>query len=463
MSLTVGDGLSVSRYRELNRTDEIREKPVAPPPNPAADSRVAENNLFGTVRRNNIERNFTAAQFTPQKAPLGSDATSALPKNAPPTPFQATEQIKKLPVPVQSDVPAVQAYNRQRAEIADAAIANGKPPQREDFNSLPGRTADFEYREALSGYNAAVAELRDVSTRATAKPNELPLDAPLAPYAALERIKQIPVPNPSDAAALDRYIQQTQTIAESSLEQSPPPTRADFNGLPPQVANMEHRDALQAYNQIAAELQPYADGISYVRYDATVNYMYDEMITNLDSQEFKFIKDNLDLAANPPLFSDPNATTGYVTAALTKFYNQVKTGGPWDHKPILEEKLGLEPGVDLRFPVRGDTEHEVFYDIWSNVHYGYVGTAAGFAEGELQTAADIAEEGTGKNDPADKITIQIGIDLWNKYGENMTKEQFEAEIQTRLPEIIAAQQTKEYTDKNGDFQHVSDISEGNRR
>jgi hypothetical protein len=461
MSLRIDGGIITPQRKEIEPKKIAAQQPTVPQTVPAADNRVGENSLFGMLRKNTVQQAAVAMNFLPQM-PVPTDVDAPAATN-PPTPYEALEQIKNLPVPNADDTAAVRTYNQQRAEIADRAVQNAVPPSREDYSSLPGRLADYEYREALSYYNSSISELEDIRMRAVASPNELPIDAPLAPYAALERIDQIPVPDPSDAGALDQYIEQTRTIAEASLELAQPPKRSDFNGLPPRLANMEYQDALSAYNSAVSELQPFADGVSYVRYDATVDFMYEEMMTNLDSEEFKFIKDNLDLISDPPLFSDPNASTGYLTAALTKFYDQVKTGGPWDHKPILEDMLGLEEGVDLRFPVRGDAEHEVFYDVWSNIHYGYIGTAAGFGEGELQKAADIAEEGTGKNDPADKLTIQIGIDLWNKYGENMTQEQFEAEVQAQIPDLIAAQETSEYTDKNGDFQHVSDINEGNRR
>lgn len=461
MSLTIDGGIRFPRRTEIEPKKIELPKPIVAKIVPADNNRIIENNLFGALRKIGIQRKPIALNFAPKMPVSGDAATPANVKS--PTPYGAIEQIKKLSVPSQIDIPAIKIYNQQRAQIADNAVANGKPPTRKDFSTLPGGMANYEYREALSSYNSSIADLKDISTRATKKPNELPLDAPLAPYAALERIKQIPVPDPADAAALDQYIQQTQTIAEASLGQAQPPNRDNYKGLPPKLAQMEYQDALQYYNSAVSELKPFADGISYVRYDATVDYMYGEMKGNLNSEEFKDIKGYLDLVSDPPLFSDPNASLGYLTAAATKFYNQVKTGGPWDHKPILREKLGLEEGVDLRFPVRGDTEHEVFYDIWSNIHYGYIGTAAGFGEGELQKAADISEHGTGKNDPADKLTVQIGIDLWNKYGADMTKEQFDYEVRSRIPELITAQESKDYTDKNGDFQHVSSIYEGNRR
>ena len=82
----------------------------------------------------------------------------------------------------------------------------------------------------------------------------------------------------------------------------------------------------------------------------------------------------------------------------------VRPGGPWDHKPQLQRMFQLDdphqcawrPSAafdrrcDFHFPIEGDGEHEYYYDIWSNIHYGYVGRAAGFSALELQLGHRLA-------------------------------------------------------------------------
>lgn len=58
--------------------------------------------------------------------------------------------------------------------------------------------------------------------------------------------------------------------------------------------------------------------------------------------------------------------------ALVLWTERVGQNRPWDHKPIIRETIG---GIRHK---QGD--YEYFYDIWSNIHYGYVGMAAGFSE-----------------------------------------------------------------------------------
>lgn len=70
---------------------------------------------------------------------------------------------------------------------------------------------------------------------------------------------------------------------------------------------------------------------------------------------------------------------------------------------------------DFFFPIIGDTAHEYFYDIWSNIHYGYVGRAAGFDSNTLQTGAGLGGI-AGANDAADVLSVSIGTSLWETYG-----------------------------------------------
>ncbi len=79
------------------------------------------------------------------------------------------------------------------------------------------------------------------------------------------------------------------------------------------------------------------------------------------------------------------------------------------------------------------------FDIWSNIHYGYVGRATGFSQPELTGGAGIEQIGSDLynyrhthqwphrspgadnwaaswDDPSDNAAIQIGIHLWDQYG-----------------------------------------------
>ena len=150
---------------------------------------------------------------------------------------------------------------------------------------------------------------------------------------------------------------------------------------------------------------PYHDCGSLDRYNTTINYMHGEMVQNAQSTTVGYIQ------------SVDGVTKNAVWGAM------VAPNSVWDHKPKLRDMLGLyQEQQDFYFPIEGDTEYEYFYDIWSNIHYGYVGMAAGFEAETLQAGAAVAGW-AGRNDEYDVLSIQIGIDLWEEYGLALTSEQ----------------------------------------
>lgn len=113
------------------------------------------------------------------------------------------------------------------------------------------------------------------------------------------------------------------------------------------------------------------------------------------------------------------------TVAYARWARQVRQNGPWDHKPHIGKN----------FPARSPYHHHYhgrtyYYDIWSNIHYGYVGRACGFTRGELLDGAGLEQIGSTLlrggwpteeagtrgmrrfDDPSDRRSIQIGIDLY---------------------------------------------------
>lgn len=72
--------------------------------------------------------------------------------------------------------------------------------------------------------------------------------------------------------------------------------------------------------------------------------------------------------------------------------------------------------------------HDYFLDVWSNIHYGFVGRYCGFSEDFLNFGSDAQQflsnlkrfDFSG-DDPADKITIQLGMDLYTKYKDRVNE------------------------------------------
>ena len=100
-----------------------------------------------------------------------------------------------------------------------------------------------------------------------------------------------------------------------------------------------------------------------------------------------------------------------------KFTDLVKAGARWDHKGRLLEEVGenirLCGLLDCRW---------YRYDVIANIHFGYIGRAAGFTGLELHVGTGQAQSkdtpGTGVwyalgDDPLDYNAVQMGIDLFN--------------------------------------------------
>jgi len=128
-------------------------------------------------------------------------------------------------------------------------------------------------------------------------------------------------------------------------------------------------------------------------------------------------------------------------ARIKKYAGPLAPGlGNWDHKPILTGEGSPVPEIIEERPEKPWGYSTVgsrlyYFDIWSNIHYGYVGRASGFSQPELTGGAGIEQIGSdfwsgitpqrspdadnwaaSWDNPSDNAAIQIGIRLWDQYG-----------------------------------------------
>jgi hypothetical protein len=88
--------------------------------------------------------------------------------------------------------------------------------------------------------------------------------------------------------------------------------------------------------------------------------------------------------------------------------------GIWDHKPYIQKKWTVIQWIDFT-PIGKAEQVDFYYDVWSNIHYGYVGRAAGFTEQELidWAANENAISNPGVPEPiSDRRAIEIGSRLY---------------------------------------------------
>ena len=92
----------------------------------------------------------------------------------------------------------------------------------------------------------------------------------------------------------------------------------------------------------------------------------------------------------PPNFASMGM--GMKMGAYTIWAERVGPNRPWDHKPILAARLRKQKIFRGGWQRYGNEDY--FYDIWSNIHYGYVGAACGFGFDELLGGAGLAQAGS---------------------------------------------------------------------
>ena len=80
-------------------------------------------------------------------------------------------------------------------------------------------------------------------------------------------------------------------------------------------------------------------------------------------------------------------------AALIAWALKVRQNGDWDHKPKIAAQFHpRNPTGPQHWHLHDKTLY--FYDVWSNIHYGYVGRAAGFSDSVLLDGAGLEQIGS---------------------------------------------------------------------
>lgn len=137
---------------------------------------------------------------------------------------------------------------------------------------------------------------------------------------------------------------------------------------------------------------------------------------------------------------------GNTAAAMALWTERVGQNRPWDHKVPIAQRFG---GVWQK-----QGEVDFFYDIWSNIHYGYVGRAGGLSESVLLDGAGLEQiasdsirkiqewndhEGPHRSadieglrawdDIGDRVAISIGVNLHKLHPNGgITAEMLMAEV-----------------------------------
>lgn len=125
-----------------------------------------------------------------------------------------------------------------------------------------------------------------------------------------------------------------------------------------------------------------------------------------------------------------------LASAVLIWYQTVKTGSIWDHKPTIRKKFKTV-AVARQLPSKQMSEsyyhkykqYDFYLDVWSNIHYGYVGLSVGFSESLLLKGSNLEQNmtpGAMGDDTIDDVTsMKIGFELYRRFGKYAEKLTFQ--------------------------------------
>lgn len=129
---------------------------------------------------------------------------------------------------------------------------------------------------------------------------------------------------------------------------------------------------------------------------------------------------------------DTRSTADYGPLTLGIWGDKVRRGGEWDHRADLKKITGgrsSTPAPDLGGEIR--------FDVWSNIHYGYVGRQSGIDAVTLEAGAGVADiVDRLAVDRADQLAVRIGIELHDEYGADLRPEHLHEALVAHRDELI---------------------------
>ena len=174
---------------------------------------------------------------------------------------------------------------------------------------------------------------------------------------------------------------------------------------------------------------------------AVAQYIVKEIQTNTKSSHAQSIRNSIGAYKGLEEYNkNPRPEEGgilqvnfHMKIAKGIWIERVFAGRPWDHKPKIRDNGDFNAIAVIR-PLPGKPanqlsyrywhkykNHDYFYDVWSNMHYGYVGLSVGFDEKTLLDGASKAQKidskgGNSEDTPDDITSIKIGFSLFKQFG-----------------------------------------------
>ena len=237
------------------------------------------------------------------------------------------------------------------------------------------------------------------------------------------------------------------------IEMPPTSSRTQSQYVMEDIAKWVHEQMINNHNSVKGR--------------ELVQLLHDNKVDNVIQEAIK--SSDISLAQKKKIMNLPYGdllqSIDYIKAVYI-WIMQVNTGKPWDFKSF---KFQAEEGLRGTYLLTSNgkrreshvydpiTDYFIQQDIWGNIHYGFIGRSVGFTESTLLSGAGGAQllsdlfnlrfnnlgkgisrlfenmEGVVNFDPPeDRFTVQFGIDLFNKYGRNITLNTFISEIRSNI-------------------------------
>ncbi|EJN32966.1 hypothetical protein PMI38_04946 [Pseudomonas sp. GM84] len=237
------------------------------------------------------------------------------------------------------------------------------------------------------------------------------------------RNRVIALGGPGEAANPSATLQASQT-ATSDQASLTPPIKPTLGKMKPKPGTCQDPDMMeQVASYIAGEINRNITHPSVLKMKKLISF---------DAAEENASFQNLPWYARllPPDFRAMELSN--TAAAMALWAERVGQNRPWDHKVTIAQQFGG--------PWQKQGQVDYFYDIWSNIHYGYVGRVGGLSESILLDGAgleQIASDAIRKvqkwderkgphrsadikgmrawDDIGDRVSISIGIKLYKQH------------------------------------------------
>jgi len=201
--------------------------------------------------------------------------------------------------------------------------------------------------------------------------------------------------------------------------------------------------------QVEKEQAAQAKVAGVQRYDTVRTYLYNQIVQMMASPQFHEIYEE----NNPGFWAQFWSITGAPgdeAVAFGEWAKMIGNGSPWDFKTAIWNLMNTVPDANAapgysEIPSRPNLQ--VYFNIWANISYGYVGREAGFSTRELQAGAEVNAMdplNDNTNTMGNWVGRKIGIDMYADHPNGLTPADIDQEIDSHLSELMPYQEVQPY-------------------